>query len=240
MKNGDSEQKSTNVSGTYGNGANGHAPNKCPVTGKKSYTTKLEADQFEAENRIRFGRQYAYKCEDCPAYHLTSKTPDAYAIHKTNLKRLESLATTDAPVTRSANRRGRGETEAEVKRLWEQGLTDTEIASRLGVSYVAARYHRKKFGGTNSRVNGTSQSREAKPPLTIPEYDEQKRVLDEEYQSKLNALEQHKRRLEEANKLTVGECEEGKSVYIRFGHHERMAVPKEKVPELPTTLMQWV
>jgi hypothetical protein len=223
-----------------GNGARGQTSDRCPVTGKRLFTTKVEAEQFEAEHRIRFGRQYAYKCEHCPAYHLTSKPPDAYAIQKTNLKRLENLATSEVSITGSANRRGRGETETEVKRLWGQGLRDAEIASQLGITARAVHYHRKKFGGANSGANGKSPLREPKQPLTMPEYDEQRRLLDEEYHANLRMLEQHKQRLEEASKLTVADCDDGKSVFIKFGHHERLVIPKDKVEELTNSLMQWV
>jgi hypothetical protein len=228
--------------GANGNRVNGHRVVSCPRD-KKPFVTQLEAAQFEAENRKRFpnqGKQYAYKCEECPAYHLTSKPPDAYALQKTNLKRLESLATAGASARATPNRRGRGETEAEVKRLWEQGLSDAEIATQIGITHAGASHHRKKFGAANKRGERNLHLSQPKAPVTIPEYDEQKRLLDEEYQSKPNALEQHKRRLEEANKLTVSECGEGKSVFIGFGHHERMVVPKDKVTELTNSLMQWV
>jgi hypothetical protein len=228
-----------NGSGTNGNGASGHLPEKCPVTHKRSFTTKLDAEQFSSENQIRFGRQYAYKCEDCPAYHLTSKPPDAYALQKTNLKRLEGLATTEVSPGGSANRRGRGETEAEVKRLWKEGLTDAEIAAQLGISHAGVCHHRKKFGAANSRAERHSP-RQPKAPITLSEYSEQKRLLEEEYQANLRALEEHKQRLEEASRLTVSECEEGKSVYIRFGHREHLVIPKDKVPELTDSLMQWL
>jgi hypothetical protein len=234
------QQPNVNGNGVNGNGANGHASGGCP-SGKKPFASRNEAEQFEADNRKRFpnqGKQHAYKCELCPAYHLTSKTPDAHAIGKTNLKRLEGLAK-DVATKASAKRGGRGETEAEVKRLWEHGVTDAEIASQLGISSAAVCYHRKKFGAANSRAGGNSP-RQPKPPLTLSEYDEQKRLLEEEYQAKLVGLEQHKQRLVEANRLTVSECQEGRALFIRFGHNERMVVPKDKVPELTTSLMQWV
>jgi len=229
-----------NGTGANGNGANGHARDRCPATGKKSYTTKLEAEQFEAANRLRFGRQYAYKCEQCTAYHLSSKSPDAYALGGTNLKRLESLATTDASPKAPVDRRGRGETEAEVKRLWEEGLTDAEIATQVGISHAGVCHHRKKFGAANKRGERSSPLRLPKTPLTLVEYDERKRLLDEEYQSKLLKLEQHKQRLEEATRLTVSECEEGESLFIKFGHNAHLVIPKNKVPELTDSLMRWV
>jgi len=202
-----------NGSGANGNGANGHAPNKCPVFGKKAFASRDEAERFESENRKRFpnqSKQYAYRCEECPDYHLTSTPPDAYALQTTNLKRLESLATREAAARATGNRRGRGETEAEVKRLWKEGLTDAEIAAQLGISHAGVCHHRKKFGAPNNRSRNSP--RQAKAPITLAEYDEQKKLLEQEYQANLLGLEQHKQRLEEASKLTVVECEEGKSL----------------------------
>lgn len=231
----------TNGSGANGNGANGHTPTPCP-TGKKPFASREEAERFETENRRRFpnqSKQYAYKCELCPAYHLTSKPPNAFAIGQTSLRRLESLATVETSRNTSANRRERGETEAEVKRLWEQRLSDSEIASQLGITPAAAHYHRKEFGAANSQANGNSPFRESKPPRTMSEYEEQKRLLDEEYQSKRTKLEQHKEQLVEATKLKVSECQEGKALFIRFGLHEHMELPKDKAEELATSLMDW-
>jgi predicted transcriptional regulator len=235
------QPNSTQGCGANGNGTNGHAPSECP-TGKKQFGSKQEAEQFEAHNRNRFpkqSQQYGYKCEACAAYHLTAKPRDAYAIGPTNLKRLENLAIDDA-VRSATKRKARGETEAEVKRLWERGLSDTEIASQLGITNAGVSHHRKKFGAANKRNERITPLRQAKPPLTLPEYDEQRRLLEEEYQAKLMGLEQHKQRLEEANRLSVSECQEGQAVFIRFGHNERMAVPKDKVAELTDMLMLWV
>jgi predicted transcriptional regulator len=221
-----------------GNTADGHGSHRCLGTGKRSFTTKLEAEQFEGENRIRFGEQYAYKCEQCPAYHLTSKPRDAVAIGQSNLKRLEPLASAEASPKSSANRRGRGETEAEVKKLWEQGLSDAEIASQLGISSTAVVYHRKKFGAANKQGERTSPR--LKTPLTLAELDEQKRLAEQEFQEKLLVFEQRRQQIEAATRLTVAECDDGKSVYIRFGHHSHLVIPKDKVPELTDSLMRWV
>src|SRR5215467_26326 len=233
-------QNAKQPNGANGGGANGngHLVPQCP-TSKKEFASRVQAERFEADNRKLFpnqGRQYAYKCEQCPAYHLTSKPLDAFAIGQTNLKRLENLATSDSSPKVSRFRGGRGETEAEVKRLWKEGLTDAEIATQLGISHAGVCHHRKKFGAANSRISRNSP-RQAKAPLTLAEYDERKRVLERDYQAQLLALEQHKQRLEEASRLTVAECEEGKSVYIKFGHHAHLVIPKDKVPELTNSLM---
>jgi len=229
--------------GANGNGANGNGENlpfltKCAVTGKRSFPTKLEAEQFESENRTRNGKQYVYACEDCPAYHLTSTQP---GLPKTNLKLLENSAGAASSAHAPSNRRGWGETEADVKRLWKEGRTDAEIASQLGIGIAAVAYHRKKFGSANGRVSSPgARLRVVRVPQTLAECDEEQRALDEEHQSKSKALEQQRQRLEEATKLTVGECEEGKSLSIRFGHTGHLVLPKAKVIELTENLMSWV
>ena len=118
-------------------------------------------------------------------------------------------------------------------------LTDAEIAAQIGISHAGVCYHRKKLGAANSRMSRNSP-RQTKALRTLAEYDERKRDLEQDYQAQLLALEQHKQRLEEASRLTVTECEEGKSVYIRFGHHAHLVIPKDKVSELTNSLMQWV
>jgi hypothetical protein len=157
---------------------------------------------------------------------------------RSNLKRLEGFATDDVVKT-SARRKRRGETEAEVRQLWEQGLNDTAIASQLGIVPASVAYHRKKFAGTSSGTDRNS-ARQLKMPLTPSDLDEQQRKVEQEYQAKREWLEQQRQRFAEANKLTVCECQEGAALFIKFGHHERMMVPKEKVRELTDALMNWV
>jgi transposase len=225
-------------------GGNGQAPaaRKCGEKQKKPFASRQEAEQFEVENRKRFpnvGRQYAYQCLECPDYHLTSKPPDAYAMGQTNLKRLEGLAM-EATSKTSGKRGRRGETEAEVKELWTLGLSDTDIASQLGVSKQTVYHHRKKFGAAHQRAEHSSPIRQLKPPLTLSEVDEQKRLLEQEYQSKLMQIEQQKQRLVEANRVTVCECQDGRALLVKFGQHEHMVVPKEKIEELTDCLLRWI
>lgn len=223
-----------------GSGANGKAPLACP-RGKKPFASREEAEQFEADNRKRFpnqGTQYAYECPHCPALHLTSKPPEAYAMGHSNLKRLETLATADS-VKASAKQRPRGETEASVRRLWERGMSDSSIASQLGVTPAAVAYHRKKFASENNKTVSVS-SRQLKSPLTLLELEERKVKLEREYQAQLLRIEEEKQQLAEASKLTVCECQDGQALFIKFGHRERMSVPKDKVQELTDRLMNWV
>jgi hypothetical protein len=205
----------------------------CP-SDKKPYASRKEAEQFEAENHTRFpnqGRQYAYQCSECPAYHLTSKSPDAYAIGLTNLKRMEPSA--PEVTSKTPQKRGRrGDTEAAVKNLWQQGMSDMDIAAQLGVSSQTVSYHRKKLGTAKSRTEYNAPLRQIKPPLTISEANEQQRLLDDDYQAKKLLLEQHTQRLTEANKLTVCECQDGQALFIKFGQSEHMIVPKDKITEL--------
>lgn len=219
------------------NGGNGHAAMPC-THGKKPFLSRVEAEQFERENRRQFpnqGKQYAYKATDCPFYHLSSKPPEAYALGVSNLKRLEPLASGVVGQT-AAHRGKRGETETDVKRLWQEGKSDREIASVLGVSPVAVSYHRKKFGAANSA--GRKSLRQL--PQSLSDLAQRKLALEEEFKANLQRLEQQEQRLAEANKLVVSECQEGRALFIKFGYHEQMMVPKEKVEELTERLMQWV
>lgn len=218
------------------NGSNGHAVIVCP-RGKKQFSSRQEAERFETENRARFGNQYAYECPDCPYFHLTSKPPEAFALGKSNLKRLETLATAESSKA-CANRRPRGETQAEVRRLSEQGLTTAAIALQIGISPACVAYHRKKIVGTNGG-SGRNLARPIKASLTLPELDERQRKLQQEFEAEMRELEQQKQRLAEANKLTVCECQDGTALFIKFGHHEHMSIPKDKAGELASSLMQW-
>ena len=225
------------------NGGNGQVPAaRCGDKQKKSFAGRKEAEEFEVENRKLFpkqSRQYAYQCLECPAYHLTSKPPQAYAMGQTNLKRLEGLAP-EATSKTSKKRGRRGEMEAAVKALWMQGMSDTDIASQLGVSYQTIYFHRKKFGAANSRVENNAPLHQGKPPLTILEADEQERLLEDEYQAKKLLLEQQKARLVEANRVTVSECQDGQALFVKFGQYEHMIVPKGKIVELTDCLLRWV
>ena len=225
------------------NGGNGQVPEaRCGDRQKKPFASRKEAEQFEVENRTRFpnqSRQYAYPCTECPAYHLTSKPLDAYAMGPGNLKRLEGLA--PETTSKTPKKRGRrGQTEGEVKDLWTQGMSDTAIASQLGVCIQTVYYHRKKLGTAKSRTGHKSVLHEGKLPLTILEADEQKRLLEADHQAKLLLLDLHRQRLVEANRVTVSECPDGQALSLKFGQHEHMIVPKWKIEELTISLMQWV
>ena len=224
--------------GANGSGGNGHAVIVCPRR-KKQFASRQEAEQFEAANRERFGNQYAYECPDCPYFHLTSKPPESFAMGQSNLKRLGGSATSEV-VTTAAIRKPKGETEAEVKCLWEQEKSDKEIALALGITLPAAGFHRRKFGRANGRGTRKSALRQPKPPLTLADVDERQRKLEQEYQAQLQELERQKERLAEATKLTVCECQDGKALYIKFGHHERMSIPKDKAVGLADSLMKWL
>lgn len=222
--------------GGNGSGGNGEPP-KCGLRGKKSHVSREEAERFEAANRHLFGKQYAYQCPVCPFFHLTSKPPEAYAIGDSNLKRLESSAPSETVTTKPV-RRGNGETEANVRKLWMQGKSDPEIASELGISFPNVYYHRKKFGTANS--NGMKRGRRSTSVLSLSELAVRKQTLEEEFKANMQRLEHEEQRLAQANKLVVSECQEGRGVFIKYGFHEQMMVPKEKVGELTECLMQWV
>ena len=96
---------------------------------KKPFTSEVEAVEFEKWNRETNGyqRQYAYKCEDCPDWHLTSTPPGAATMARTNYSAIANLN----PI------REKGETKAKVRELASQGLKAKEIAERLTISTAA-------------------------------------------------------------------------------------------------------
>lgn len=200
------------------------------ATGKKMFSNRKEAEEFEATNRSQFHRppQYAYECSQCASYHLSSKPPDAFACGPSNIKRLEYLAPANS---RTSNLRPRGETEAQVRQLHEQGLNNGAIASKLGITRAAVAYHKNKIAGITPKGSGT-----VRPLLTQPDLDEQRRKLQNQYEADMRMLDQRQQWIAEANKLSISECQDGKALFLKYGHHERMSIPKDKVAELADSL----
>jgi hypothetical protein len=207
-------------------GTNGSAlavSNTCPSK-KRVFASKTEAAEFETSNRKKhnLAQQYPYKCEDCPAYHLTSKPPDAFAMAK-------SRRLLPQPVEDNSKRAGKGERLAQVASLVAQGITDKKtIAAKLGIS-VANAYI------VLSKVRKQEQERLKAAPATIDDIDAQEKAL----QAQLQKLAAEKQRLIDLKALKVLPCRNGEGVFIQK-ENERMTLPLADVAELTEKLMDFL
>jgi len=166
---------------------------KCPKTDKRSFKAKLDAEKFEEENRTKYGNahQYAYACEECPDWHLTSKPPGTDSMAKSHLG-------DTAPPPRSTDHTGpKGIDTAEVVQLKASGLTYQQIANRLDVSVPTVGYHLKKANGA-ALVTPTSV-RQSKHVISLEGIFEE----EERLQAQLERVRLEKERLLEATRMKV-------------------------------------
>lgn len=162
---------------------------KCPKTGKRSFETEQQALEFEERNREQYGNphQYAYACEDCPSWHLSSSPPGNNRIAQV---RLPVALETSTSLTGVGHKQGI-ET-AEVLRLRESGLTMQQIADRLHVSVATVSYHLRK------------DSKDVATPATVSKTGHQDLdVVEAELLRQLEEIQKKKKLMEEAKRLRV-------------------------------------
>jgi len=104
----------------------------CPSK-KKVFYSEAEAVSFETTNRAKYNlqRQHAYKCDQCPAYHLTTM---AVGEHIGN----EVHRTTASHATFSANHSvsGREAQARQISDLRRKGQSNNDICATMGISYM--------------------------------------------------------------------------------------------------------
>lgn len=214
------------ISAASSAGTNGSAlavSNTCPSK-KRVFASESEAAVWEASNRKKhnLAQQYSYKCEDCPHYHLTAMTPDAFAM-------ANSRRSLPQPVEDNNKKAAKGERLAQVTRLVAQGITDKKtIAAKLGIS-VANAYI------VLSKVRKHEQERLKAAPVTIDDIDAQEKAL----QTQLQKLAAERQRLIDLKALKVKRCWDGEGVFIQK-ENEHMALPLADVAELTEKLMDFL
>lgn len=166
---------------------------------KKPFATEQEAVSFEAKRRATYGgtSQYAYLCEDCDSYHLSSLPPGAGNV--TNYKRIEN----GRPAAAAFEKRRRV-TDDDVRQmvaLRKQGLDDTRIAERLEFSETTVSKHLKR----------QTEAPKLQQPTVNSLSSEEKHL-----EAKLNRVREEKQRLIELNAVKVAKLVDDQ-VSIRRG-----------------------
>jgi DNA-binding transcriptional MerR regulator len=169
----------------------------CSKTQKRKFATKQEAEQFEERNRAQRGtaKQYAYACEECDSYHLSSLLPGANG-HSTITTNYAAIENGKAP---TGHRQRRWTTEDDVKQMRElraRGLTPAEIAARLDFSQAT--------------VNKHLTSTVKRQPVSLDIIALKKKELEEQ----LRKLHEEEQRMIEAKRLKVAKLLDG-SIQIR-------------------------
>ncbi len=169
-------------------------PSECP-TKKKCFASREAALRFEEEVQAKYPnqmRQYAYACEDCPNWHLSSLPPEARELSKSR----------PAPVIPPADHKDTTRRE-QILALKRQGLSITEIARRTGVVYQTAYGYCVNAGLHIPTSSGTRPS--IKPALTVESLSRE----EQELQAKLHDIQRKRQQLIEAKALKIGSCSQG-------------------------------
>ena len=184
----------------------------CPVLTqngrpKKAFDSEEEATQWEANNRAKWPgqqEQYAYKCDSCPYWHLTSKagryTPQLSSSEKIGLiaKAIPDDATT--------SRRTKKLDGDEIRRLHrEEGLSCADLARRYKVTDAAISYHLHP-----DRLPKTGRPPAPRVSLSLSSIENKKAEL----QLELQRLEAEETRLRELKALKVAFCWDGSGIVI--------------------------
>jgi AraC-like DNA-binding protein len=194
---------------------------QCPKTRKKSFLNEVEATAFEKRNREQYGLklQYAYPCEDCTAWHLTSSPPGNSSIAQVNY---QSFA---AAGPKSTKEGPKGIDTTEVVRLRKSGKTLQQIADELKVSVTTVSYHLGKAEGTSPTKSNPQQL------FTYEQYRDRRIALEAELatkkrqhqeieatiQAEIDRVKQTEDRLFEARQLKVGYAPNGIVILSKNG-----------------------
>ena len=168
------------------------------ITKKKCFPSREAAEQFAANLKSTYPertQQYAYGCEDCPNWHLSTLSPEAYELSKSR----------PTPMVPPADRK---DTKREqILDLKRQGLSINKIARQTGVAYQTAYHHCINAGLHVPTSLGTSSGTRPsiKPALTVESLSAEEREL----QTRLDEIQRKRQQLIEAKALKIGPCSQG-------------------------------
>jgi hypothetical protein len=187
---------------------------KCPKTGKKSFRSEADAVGFEERNRAQYSspRQFAYACEDCNAWHLTTSPPGNNSIAQMNYEPSAGVK--------------KGLETDEVVRLKKSGMTVQQIADNFNVTFAAVKYHLDKAAGKVT----TKTNRSAPQLMTYEQHRDRRLELEAELtkmkqqhqaaealaQAEIDRIKQIEDRLFEARQLKIGYAPDGVLILQRY------------------------
>ncbi len=177
---------------------------KCPKTGKKSFLDEASTMEFEERNRAQYQilHQYAYACEDCNAWHLSTSPPGNNSMAQTKYEPGVSVK--------------KGVNIDEVVRMRKEGKSVQEIADTFGVSLAGIKYHLDKADGKLT----TKTNRPAAPQLITYEQHRDRRIeLEAE-------LVQKKRQHHEAEALIQTQIDRIKQIEDRLFEERQLKIDR--------------
>jgi hypothetical protein len=198
-------------------------------TKKRFFISQSEAVQFEAQNRktYNFAKQFAYKCESCIGWHLTSIPPDAYTLAKSHIYE-GSKASAIQRLTGTSKR----DRDQKMLDLYTAGKKRHQIAEETGYTYQTVCAILRSFDDHSARAAAKSQSLS-----TLDEIAEKKKTLLAE----LDRLTQTERQIIERKALKLLPCRDGAAILIeKEGNRLALALPdcKELVEKLAAMLAE--
>jgi hypothetical protein len=173
-------------------------------SGKRSFETEHNALATEKSNREKFNNetQYAYQCEECGAYHLTSLAPGEGRTARVNYAEAGNLIT--------GGGRGRkfvlaSSIEAKIHELYAKNVNALAISREVSLPYCTVR---RVLGIVPKAREGNSP----RVPKNIDSIEQRKADL----RRQLEMLDAEEKRFREQNELRV--VVEGAVTVIKKGH----------------------
>lgn len=191
---------------------------------KKYFGSEQDAVSFEKSNRVKngFQEQFAYKCENCSGWHLSSVQQSKQSdVSQVNYSRM------GVAIPQRRTRRSEAEREAlraEILRLRGNGLAPKEIAAKLGEEMSNVYFYLR-----DPAAKHTSHA----PIVDLDSIQSE----EEKLEAQLNALRSKKQQFIELKKLKVnwytnnGSVTPGKVIEVRK-EGERMVMTVETATEL--------
>lgn len=191
---------------------NGHANGIGTIctTKKKVFVSKEAAEQFETNIRSKYptqAKQYAYACESCPNWHLSSVSPESFGMAQNRIKIGTGSLAHSANAGEVTSRLRYPETlKLEAIRLRnETDMTANAIAEKLGVTTPAVIYVWCRDKELLAKYE------KGRIPTSIGDFESEEQKLERQ----LVELRSKKAAAIEAKKWKFLPCWEGKGVLLK-------------------------